>query len=189
MLLFPFKSMCKGIFFIVILSTIVNEIELAFSSTTISRGRSQSMTIPSRNSAIKPIVRTQPEPISSSSSTTSINSANGVKNKPIASTSAFKEVDLETPLVEKTKRVSFISDVNLREASEQTHSEHLIPSRDGVRARIRRILIRYGAPVAVGAVVGSAVGVGAFEFFNTSTTSTTTEKSVNSPQHIDFESN
>lgn len=198
MVLFSFKTttLCiiKVIFFINILTSLVNEIEPTLPLTSLPRGRTQSISAVARESVIKPVIRTQPETISSSlssfSSSNSINSANNVKTKPAASTSNFKEVDLERPLVEKTKRVSFITDVNLREASEQTHSDHLNPSRDGVRARVHRILLKYGAPIAVGAAVGGAIGVGAFEFLNTSTTTTTTtQKSVDSSQHVNFDSN
>lgn len=51
--------------------------------------------------------------------------------------------------------------INLQEAMIGTHSGGRInPARDGVRARTRNILRRYGFPVGVGVVVGVGVGVG-----------------------------
>lgn len=171
----------KTIFLVNILSIFINGFEPAFSPTSLSRGRSQSMSVLSHNTNLKPSTHTRPASTSSSSSSNSVKSDKNVESKPIASTS-FKEIDLHQPLLEKTKHVSFITDVNLREASEQTHSEHLNPTRHGVRARIHRILLQYTAPVVVGTAIGAGAAVAAFgniSFIRASFTSTTTQSSAN----------
>lgn len=153
-------------------------------SAVAARGRSQSMSAATRNVEIKPMQRTQHESIASSSSSFSeIKSIKNDESNSHASTSELREVDLQRdPLVDKTKHVTFGSNVNLREASIQTHSERIIPSRDGVRARVHRILFQHAAPVAVGIVAGAAVGIGAFEYFNiTRTAATTTTTSTTTP--------
>lgn len=110
-------------------------------------------------------LNTQSGSESSGSSITELRTA--ADSQPIASTSArkeidstsFKEVDLH-PLVEKAKRTSFINSVDLNEASLSTHSNgNINPGRDGVFSRVRNAMLRYGAAVAI----GSVVGVGGFE--------------------------
>lgn len=179
---------------IILLNIVVISIAEPGVSTIPIRGRSQSMSAATRNIEIKPVqsirrtsAQSPPPPSSPSSSISSIKS---LKNEETnshahASTSGFREVDLQRePLVDKSKHNSFGSSVvSLREASIQTHGERLIPSRDGVRARVHRILFQNAAPVAVGVSVGAAAGIAALEYFNmtriipktTTTTSTTTQ--------------
>lgn len=65
-------------------------------------------------------------------------------------------MDLQ-PFVEKTKRTSSINSVSLNEASTSTHSDgHINPARDGVFARVRSAMLRYGSAVAIGSTVGVA---------------------------------
>lgn len=80
--------------------------------------------------------------------------------------------------MENTRRISFASPVSLHDASIQTHSAQLNPVRDGVHSRVHRILVRYVEPVAIGAGLGTAIGVGAYKvhesYLNTPITSSTT---------------
>lgn len=177
MLIFPFKTIrfSETIFFLNVLVLLVHESETGGSTATLSRGRSRSMSSLPRITKSKPITQSRPASISSSSST-----VNEADVNPLASTSDFKEVDVREHqhLIEKTKHVSFATHVDLAEASEGTQSDHLIPSRDGVFARVRRILLRNAAPVAVGAAIGGVgVGAGISQLFNTTTT---TQKSTTS---------
>lgn len=71
---------------------------------------------------------------------------------------------------------------DLNQALLSTTGEHLNPSRDGYYSHVNRVLAQYG----VGAVVGTAIGIGAVELYNltntkwttTTSTSTTTEENV-----------
>lgn len=152
------------------------EARFSFSNAVLTSRRTQSLGEYSQSPIAKP--NTRPTSITSSSSSGSITSLNTAETKPIASTSrrkhcegeCFQEVDLQEPIIQKSKPVSRVSDVNFREVSEQTHSGQINPARDGVRARARRILLRHTAPVIVGVGVGTAVGaIGAFQLLNTTT--------------------
>lgn len=151
------------------MSIIIDESETAFSMASVIKGKSQSLGSISR--VVKPIERVQSESLSSFS--TFNEAETEVESK--RSTSEFKEIEprerelLERePLVEKTRRVvSFSPNVDLSSASLSTHrgAENLNPTRDGVFARVQRILF----PVAIGAAVGATaggVGVDAFEKIN-----------------------
>lgn len=130
-----------------------------------------SITKTRRTQSMRPIIprsgnirnrNTQSGSESSSSSINELQSA-GADSQPIASSSStgkeidstsFKEVELQ-PFVEKTKRTSFINSVNLNEASVSTQSNgNINPARDGVFARVRSAMLRYGSAVAIGSVVG-----------------------------------
>lgn len=117
-------------------------------------------------------IRTQSgsiSPISSPSSKSSLTELKVVDSQPIPSTSTgikidstrFTEVDLQS-IPEKTRRTSSssINSISLHEASITTNSDgNINPNRNGVYARVRNSLLRYGAA----GVIGSAAGVVGFE--------------------------
>lgn len=166
------------VFFIIILLSLFAEFEnKPMIQSTIARGtqsmRSQSMRPLVRQARVDSNLRPQTARVSSSSSSssTSTTSQQQIETKPAASTSSrtntiknkrkgsksctgdcqFRKVNLDE--VQRTRNVL---DLNLREASAATNSEHLDPSRDGVYARVRSNFIRYGTAAAV----GTAIGVG-----------------------------
>lgn len=57
------------------------------------------------------------------------------------------------------QHVRNVLDLNLRESTAATNSERINPARDGVFARLRNTVFRYG--IAVG--VGSALTIGGLE--------------------------
>lgn len=68
---------------------------------------------------------------------------------------SFSEVDLE-PLVDKTRRVTIDTSINVPEASFATYSDgNINPARDGVFARIRNAMLRHGLSVAIGGAIGA----------------------------------
>lgn len=110
-------------------------------------------------------------------------------NKPSTSATGRSAIRHIKASASTAKNVHFRSDVarrlseDLNEALLATNVEHLNPSRDGYHARNNRVLARYG----VGAVVMSALGVGAAEIYKrtsavltktTSTTTSTTEENI-----------
>lgn len=128
--------------------------------------------------------------ISSSASTSSLSEHKATDSHPIPSTSSrkqidgtsFKEVDLH-PLVEKTKQVSFISSVNLNEASVSTHSDGQInPTREGVHARVRSALLRYGSAIAIGTAISAAGVVIDQRFIHNNNTETSLFPANTTPQ-------
>lgn len=159
----------ESIFFLGILALTIDGIEPAFSTSAIARGRSSSVGELSRNIDIKPFERTQPSTSVASSSST----IHEAESRPSASASNFREIDLQEHqhLVVKPKRVSFAAAVDLTDASVATHRgrEQLDPTRDGVFARVHRILFQNVAPVAVGAVVG----IGGYEVIKSNINRTT----------------
>lgn len=183
----------KPIFFLCILVLPIAESKQML-TTSIGKGRSHSMRILPYEREIKPISRMQPEPIAPSSSMDSINSFDTVQSEPIASTSIMREKN-QQPLLEKTKHVSFAPNIDLTSVSEQTHSERIDPSRDGVRARMQNTL-RNSAAVVGGAVVSGAIGAGAAVIFNasfattkpltTTTAATTTTPNENFNEIMNF---
>lgn len=79
----------------------------------------------------------------------------------------FKEVELE-PIIESSKHVSFIKSVDLSDASTATHSHgNINPIRDGVFARVRSAVLRFGAAVVVGTAVGAGGAVIDRQFIHT----------------------
>lgn len=95
----------------------------------------------------------------SSASDTSLTRHKVADSHPIASTSVLKEVDLH-PLIGKTKSTGFINSANLRDTSVPTHNGvNIIPTRDGVFARVRTALKYAGIAVA-----GSAIAAGGFVY-------------------------
>lgn len=151
------------------------------STSAISRGRSRSLSTAPLGS--KPNAHTQPVSISSSSSAASLTTLEDGRTGPFASTS----LDIQRePLVEKAKSVRFNPMIDLSEATASTDIDHrnLNPARDGVFSRIRKIMFRNAAPVAVGAAVGGAAGgyvaANGFELFNsTYWRAATAPKSIN----------
>lgn len=82
--------------------------------------------------------------------------------RPSASTSELREVELQEhqqPLIENIRRISFAPEVDIAEATAGTHRgrEHLDPTRDGVFARMQRLLSRNAVPFASGVAVGAGV--------------------------------
>lgn len=109
---------------------------------------------------------TESNPIPSTSQQQSKSSLVNVKSKPAVSSSnqSLKEIELRPLIDEETLHVRAASALSLRSASLGTHSGgHINPARDGVKARIRNILQRYVAPVAIGSAIG---GVGTYVGIN-----------------------
>lgn len=68
---------------------------------------------------------------------------------------SFSEIDLQ-PLVDKPRRVTFDTSINVPEASSATYSDgNINPARDGVFARIRNAMLRNGLSVAIGGAIGA----------------------------------
>lgn len=65
----------------------------------------------------------------------------------------------EPIITAETQRVRNV-DFDFREVSLPTEGAHFNPMRDGVYARVRRILLQHGAVVASGGVIGGVIGVG-----------------------------
>lgn len=111
-----------------------------------------------------------------------------------------KAVNFQPIVSEISSPVRTFSQISLHEAMESTHTGgRIIPSRDGVRARIRKVLRYHGLPLVAGAVFGTAIGaigVGAYEEVvfrknnqsstatatDTTTTTTTTMQSVDNDE-------
>lgn len=165
---FNYKTIClvKLILFINILSTLIDEIEPGGSSTlSLARGRSASVGSLSHTSSLKPIQRTQSGSISSLSSFSTLNEAEmETRSRARPSTSELVDADIRErePILENSRRVSFAPRADLSTVSVATNHgpEHLNPRRDGVFARLNRILF----PAAV--AVGAAAGAGAVEIIN-----------------------
>lgn len=125
-----------------------------------------------RNQSILPHAeRVKPEISVNSRSSSSSSFASDTSSR-AASTSrrvTFVESEIH-PLVERTKSKQAVipHDLNraLDEAMESTNNMHLDPSRDGVHARVRSALARFGAAAAVGSVIGTGVGVIVDQHFN-----------------------
>lgn len=60
-------------------------------------------------------------------------------------------------MVEESKHIRFGSSANLIDPMAMTQAENLDPARDGVFARMRNAVVRYGPSAAI----GSALGAGA----------------------------
>lgn len=98
--------------------------------------------------------------------------------------SCFHEIDLrpQGAAIIETRPMGSVSGISLQEASEATHgNDPLDPRRDGVYVRVRKILSRYGAPVAVGSAVGTAVGVGASELMHHLVKNETSHQQTSTP--------
>lgn len=195
---------------VVILSMLTYiQVECIYSSSAVSkaRGRSRSQSMRSFVHKKEFNLNTQSASASSSSASSTTSLANQ-KLKPIQITpkvqpststaekqksikscnhDCFKSVNLQPIVAEISSPVRSFSGISLHEAMQSTHSGgQIIPSRDGMRARIRKILKHHSVPVGVGMVFGSAIAVGALEEVsirkknlysttnNTSTTTTTT---------------
>lgn len=152
------------------------QVECVFSSTMAKARRTQSMK-PFATHTVETI-ETAPD-IQKSGSISSISSSDSFVHvhkesdtQPIEpSTSAvrsdspsFQEVDLR-PLVEESKRVSFINNpVNLEDPSAVTHRQGRInPTRDGVFARARSGMMQRVSGTIVGTAVGTALGIAGVE--------------------------
>lgn len=166
----------------------VIQVETMLASTAVKARRiqSQSMRIPSYNPELSP----------RASSPVSRNFESDAR--PIASTSAFlPEIDIQQqqhqhqethlqPLVEeKTKHVRVVSSSSLIDPMAVTYSEHLNPTRDGVFARMRNRMLRYGASVAIGVAIGAG-GLTAEQFLSQNNTIT---KPVNTTENLSKQTN
>lgn len=145
-----------------IIIIIIVQVESAFSSSNAAKvQRTHAMRVPSLNRELT--LKTRPASFSSASSSSSTISLNGEsESKPLARTSALLP-ELDINLHEKTnlqpkmsKQVRVNSVPNLIDPMAGTQSERLDPARDGVFARMRNRMLRYGSAVAI----GSAIGVG-----------------------------
>lgn len=139
-----------------------NQVDTTLSTTNAMKARrTQSMLQYSPMSELNP----NTPHVSPSTSTGTITSARKIsESKPIATRTEteFQEVELQ-PLREETmqemRQAAFPSDASLIDASIATYStDQLIPSRDGVFARVEKIL-QYGAAAAT----GSALTIGGLE--------------------------
>lgn len=165
-------SIIKIFFVHIILYLLINEIRPQMISTsTILRGRSRPISAVSIDTVAKPL---RPTSISSTSSSTASTSSKIVNKDVKTKPNLFEEIDIHRerePLVENPKRVSFTY-IDHREATQNTNGEQLDPLRDGVFARMHRILNQNAAPIAIGAVIGGTIGgvgvAGALELYNAS---------------------
>lgn len=90
----------------------------------------------------------------------------------------FKEVELH-PIIAESKHVSFMKSVDFNDASTATHTRgNINPARDGVRARMRSAVLRFGAAVVAGTAAGAGVALIDQQFFRKSTTEIPTEEST-----------
>lgn len=107
---------------------------------------------------------------SSSSISSSSHHLNTAETEPLDTTlrrqsnSLLASESEQQALIERSNHAEIISgaSINLNEAAHVTHGAHLDPLRDGVLARVRRIIQRYG----VGFAVGSAIGAGGYVLGN-----------------------
>lgn len=196
-------------FFFILISLFV-ENKTMISSSVVSRGRSQSMRPLLQRSRSDTVIK--PQTASSNSAVTTLSHTQiNTKTNPVASTSSAKSTltrdqeSLKTICETCTKKeknqqhvpsgldevqnMRSLMDINLSEVSVGTNSEHLIPSRDGVYARLRRVLLQHGVAVAI----GSGIGVGAIELMNVlntttiatpTTTTTTTSTTTQEPKAV-----
>lgn len=113
------------------------------------------------------------------SSSSSVSSTASYKNEPIASSSSLQpEIDLDqhqhldhNPLIEQSKHVRFASSVSsLVDPLAVTQDEHLDPRRDGVIARMRSAMLRYGSAVAIGSAIGAGSLATTKHFFQNNNT-------------------
>lgn len=143
---------------IIVMQITIIQVESTLTSSVAKGRRTQSMRIPPYNSELRP--KTPPaSPSGSSSSTASRNIES--ESKPIAGTSSSFQLETEhqhlEPLIEKeSKHVRVISSARSIDPMAGTQSEHLDPTRDGVFARMRNRMLRYGSS----AVIGYAIGAG-----------------------------
>lgn len=163
MLIFSSKCVHHVLFVVIILQITIIQVESAFSAAKVRR--TQSVRLPSYNSELIPKTR----PASTSSITSTASHKVEFESKS-ASTSSFQpEIDQhqhhhhqETalkPLLEgesNSKHVRFMGSASLIDPNAGTQSENIDPTRDGVFARVRNRMLRYGS----GAVIGSAIGAG-----------------------------
>lgn len=101
---------------------------------------------------------------------------------------AFKDVNLrpEPVVMEEAQRTRNVLDLGLREVSEGTNSGHLDPTRDGVFARFRNVLRRYGPATVFGAAAGVAgykISNDLINHFNESTTKIPTTTSTTTTEY------
>lgn len=102
---------------------------------------------------------------SSSASDVSITELKHDDPQPFPSTSTLKRGDTirpqkadHSPLIEQPKHVSFVEVSGTQDASVSTHRNGDInPARDGVYARARNALLRFGTAAVVGVVIGGVV--------------------------------
>lgn len=139
---------------VIIVQIVMTQVESTFPSSAAAKvRRTQSMKASSYNSELRPKTR----PVSPSTSSTSSTASRIAETEPMASTSALlQEIDIK-PIVEESKRVRFGSATSLVDPMAVTHSENLDPARDGVFARMRNAMVRYGSAAAIGSALGAGV--------------------------------
>lgn len=193
-----------------LLLTLIIEIQSMFTSTSaVSRGRSQSMrTLSNRNGFTTNLKARSSSPLASEASASSKITLHpmDVDVKPVSSTATMDaskivekslkasesdrlledtNIQPEPIITAEAQRVRNV-DFDLREVSLPTDVEHFNPMRDGVYARVRRILLRHGAAIVSGGVIGGAIGVGGSaivdHFVNNNITTTTPLQMITSEQ-------
>lgn len=167
------KMLLFSLAFIILFTFNLNECESG-GSTTLTLGRSQSMSAAMRETLFKPLQRNQAE-LESGSSLHEAESR--------ASTSRIEEPSLREhePLMENTRQVSFTPNVDLSEVSLPTdNGMNLNPARDGVFAQVQRVILRSLAPAAV----GLAVGAGAAELIDSTLLIKSTTPIATEPEEI-----
>lgn len=141
-----------------ILTLLIGKSNAGVSTAAVSRGRSNSMTSITRQSEFKPLTRAQAEEFSSDVALNEAESRASTLRRQHES-----DIHEHQHLLEERRSVSFATPVDLSEASRVTNQgENLDHARDGVFARVQRVLSGVVAPVAAGA----AVGVGILELIN-----------------------
>lgn len=171
MLKFNYKSQCLVkivIFFLIVFNSSIIEIHSV--NTPIAKGRFSFREMFHRNQPYDSNMQPLTEGSSLSSSRTSLASEKTVnpfvneKVEPKSSTSfaeqdqiSMKEIKLHE--IEDLQQVRNVLDLNLRDSTAATNSERINPARDGVFARLRNAVFRYGVPGGV----GSALTIGGLE--------------------------
>lgn len=172
----------KIVFFLFVLVSLTVEIESMISSSVVSRGRSQSMRPLLQRSRIQTNLNQQPGRSSSSPTLSTTNplasTSTLIKDRKSSKTCAtcdLKEVNLrETEALNEASHVRNFFDIDLTEADSGTYNANLDPSKDGVFARVRKILQRYGTFVAIGSAIGVGGSVIHQHFNNSGTHANTT---------------
>lgn len=137
-----FRFLLKFIFITNLLTNI--EVEMAFSSNAHVR-RAHSL---QNKPGIKLHMKSQPA--SSASSSSNIHGFNEVQLRPLIDETSYNRLPLQ---------------FDLQEATSGSHTGmQLNPARDGVYARIRKILRKHSLPAAVGFTFGVATGIGGVNY-------------------------
>lgn len=178
----------------ILLRISISQVESGFSTSNAGKvQRSQAMRVPAFNPELRPKMR--PVSVSSASSSSSTTFTQQSESKPLARTSATQSemkinqpeaTNQQQPLLEaKSTHVEVVGSSRLIDPLAATNSEHIDTARDGVFARMRNRMLRYGAVVAVG--VGG--GLAAKELLNHYNNNNNSTKPINATQNLSNQTN